>query len=220
MLFYSLPGVSAEPFAAWIGIFPMNYLAHLYLAEDSPESLIGSIMGDFVKGAIKDRYPLKIKRGIELHRKIDTYTDSHPTTRASRNLYSPARRRFAGIIVDLCYDHFLYRHWSEFTDVALDQFIARSYDILMTHRTAFPARLADMVPVMIREDWLGSYQDLMGVEKALGRLSKRVTNGDRLLGAIEEIKLHYRSLETNFLVFFPDLIHFVQNFQRNARLPV
>ena len=112
----------------------MNYLAHLYLSEDSPESLLGSIMGDFVKGTIGDRYPLKIKRGIKLHRKIDTYTDSHPTTRASRSLYSPARRRFAGIIVDLCYDHFLYRHWSEFTDVAIDQFICRIYDILIAHR--------------------------------------------------------------------------------------
>jgi acyl carrier protein phosphodiesterase len=191
----------------------MNYLAHLYLAEDSPESVLGSIMGDFVKGAIGDRYPPKVKRGIELHRKIDAYTDSHPTTRASRNLYSSARRRFAGIIVDLCYDHFLYRHWSEFTDVALDQFISRIYDILMAHKAVLPARLVAMIPVMIREDWLGSYQDLMGVEKALSRLSERVTNGDRLLGAIEEIKLHYRSLEANFLIFFPDLIHFVQKFQ-------
>ena len=52
----------------------------------------------------------------------------------------------------------------------------------------------------------------MGVEKALSRLSKRVTHGDRLLGAIEEIELHYRSLEANFLIFFPDLIRFVQNF--------
>jgi acyl carrier protein phosphodiesterase len=187
----------------------MNYLAHLYLTEDSPESLLGSIMGDFVKGAIGDRYPLKIKRGIELHRKIDAYTDSHPTTLASRNLYSPVRRRFAGIIVDLCYDHFLYRHWPQFTDRALDQFISRIYDILMAHREALPARMAAMVPVMIREDWLGSYQDLMGVEKALSR-------GDRLLGAIEEIKLHYRSLEANFLIFFPDLIHFVQNFKRTV----
>ena len=189
----------------------MNYLAHLYLAEDTPESLLGSIMGDFVKGAIGDRYPLKIKRGIELHRKIDAYTDSHPTTRASRNLYSPERRRFAGIIVDLCYDHFLYRHWSQFTEAALDQFISRIYDILLANKTVLPARLAAMVPFMIREDWLGSYRDLTGVQKALGRLSKRVTNGDRLLGAIEEIKLHYRSLETTFLIFFPDLIHFVQN---------
>jgi acyl carrier protein phosphodiesterase len=169
------------------------------------------MMGDFVKGAIGDRYPPKITWGIELHRKIDSYTDSHPITRASRDLYSPVRRRFAGIIVDLCYDHFLYRHWSEFSDVILDQFISRVYEVLMTHRATLPARMEAMVPVMIREDWLGSYRDLIGVEKALNRLSKRVTNGDRLLGAIEEIKLHYRSLETNFLIFFPDLIHFVQN---------
>jgi acyl carrier protein phosphodiesterase len=189
----------------------MNYLAHLYLAEASPESLLGSILGDFVKGAIGNRYPSKIKRGIELHRKIDAYTDSHPMIRASRNLYSPARRRFAGIIVDLFYDHLLYRHWTEFSDLILDRFIARVYDILMTHRRLLPARLKTMIPVMIREDWLGSYRDLSGVEKALSRLSARVTNGDRLPGAIEEIKVHYRRLEANFLIFFPDLIHFVQH---------
>ena len=163
-----------------VNLICMNYLAHLYLAEDSTESLLGSIMGDFVKGSIGDRYPLKIKKGIELHRKIDVYTDSHPTTRASRNLYSPARRRFAGVIVDLCYYHLLYRHWSEFSDVIIDQFISRVYEILMTHRATLPGRLEAMVPVMIREDWLGSYRDLSGVEKALSRLSARMTNGDRL----------------------------------------
>jgi acyl carrier protein phosphodiesterase len=189
----------------------MNYLAHLYLAKDSPETLLGGILGDFVKGAIGDRYPPKIKRGIELHRTIDAYTDSHPTTRASRSLYSPSRRRFAGIIVDLCYDHFLYRHWTSYTDVALKAFISRVYYILMAHRTTLPERLAAMVPVMIREDWLGSYRDLRGVEKALNRLSLRVTCGTRLTGAVEEIKLHYRRLEENFLIFFPDLIDFVQN---------
>ena len=193
----------------------MNYLAHLYLAKDSPESLLGSILGDFVKGTIGDRYPLKIKRGIELHRTIDTFTDSHPATRASRNLYSPSRRRFAGIIVDLCYDHFLYRHWPAYTDVALEQFISRVYNILLTHRTALPKRLAAMVPVMVSQDWLGSYQDLGGVEKALSRLSVRVTNGSQMPGAIEEIKQHYSRLETNFLIFFPDLIDFVQNFKRH-----
>ncbi len=189
----------------------MNYLAHLYLAKGSPQSLLGSILGDFVKGAIGDRYPLEIKRGIELHRTIDAYTDAHPATRASRNLYSPSRRRFAGIIVDLCYDHFLYRHWPTYADVALEPFISSVYQILMTHRKALPKRMAAMVPVMIGEDWLGSYKDLRGVEKALRRLSVRVTNGTRLPGAIEEIKQHYGRLETNFLIFFPDLIDFVQD---------
>lgn len=197
----------------------MNYLAHLYLAGDSPQSLLGSILGDFVKGAIGDRYPPEIKRGIALHRAIDAYTDSHPTTRASRNLCSPFRRRFAGIIVDLCYDHFLYRHWPAYTDMALDPFISRVYDILTANRPALPARLKAMVPVMINEDWLGSYQDLTGVEKALGRLSVRITHGDRLPGAMDEIKVHYRRLEVNFLTFFPDLIHFVQDYKTSGRLP-
>lgn len=84
----------------------MNYLAHLYLAKDSTETMIGGILGDFVKGGAKDQYPHKIKKGIELHRKIDSYTDSHPRTRASRRLYRSPWRRFAGIIVDLCNDHF------------------------------------------------------------------------------------------------------------------
>lgn len=189
----------------------MNYLAHLYLAEDSAESMLGSILGDFVKGAIGDQYPLATRRAIELHRKIDAYTDAHAATQDSRNLYSPLRRRFAGIIVDLCYDHFLCRHWPEFTDTALDHFIARVYEILQTRQALLPKRLQAMIPSMIRDDWLGSYQDLNGVEWALGRLSKRVTNGDRLPGAIEEIRLHYRRLEANFLIFFPEIIDFVQN---------
>ena len=188
----------------------MNYLAHLYLAEGSSELRVGSILGDFVKGTIGVKYPQEVKIGIELHRRIDSYTDSHDTTLASRNLFSPTRRRYAGIIVDLCYDHFLCRHWQKFADVELSDFISRVYDILRDHQALFPARLQAIVPVMIREDWLGSYRDLRGVEQALSRLSKRITRGDRLLGAIEEIKHHYLKLEANFLLFFPDLKYFVK----------
>ena len=194
----------------------MNYLAHLYLAQGSAESMIGSILGDFVKRSLKDQYPTEIKRGIELHRQIDTYTDSHAMTRASRRLYSPLRRRFAGIIVDLCYDHFLYHHWSKFADTALDNFIAHAYDLLKTHQAMLPERLQAMIPFMVRDDWLGSYRDLNGVKQALLRLSKRVTNGDRLPGAIDEIQVHYRSLETHFLIFFPDLIRFVKNIRSRS----
>lgn len=189
----------------------MNYLAHLYLAQDSTESMIGSILGDFVKGSAKDQYPDEIKKGIELHRKIDSYTDSHPMTQASRRLYRSPWRRFAGIIVDLCYDHFLYRHWSKFTDAALTAFILNAYEILKTHQAILPERLQAMIPFMIRDDWLGSYRDLNGVEQALKRLSRRVTDGNRLVCAIDDIKVHYRELEANFLSFFPDLIRFVND---------
>jgi acyl carrier protein phosphodiesterase len=193
----------------------MNYLAHLYLAQDSAESMIGSILGDFVKGSAKDQYPDEIKKGIELHRKIDSYTDSHPMTQASRRLYRSPWRRFAGIIVDLCYDHFLYRHWSKFTDAALTAFILNTYEILKTHQAILPERLQAMIPFMIRDDWLGSYRDLNGVEQALKRLSRRVTNGNRLVRAIDAIKVHYRELEANFLTFFPELIRFVNDIKKS-----
>ena len=148
----------------------MNYLAHLYLAKDSTDAMIGSILGDFVKGSGKEQYPDKIKKGIELHRKIDSYTDSHPVTQASRRLYRPPWRRFAGIIVDLCYDHYLYRHWSKYSDAALTAFIQSAYEILNTHQAMLPERLRVMIPFMICDDWLGSYRDLSGVEQALKRL--------------------------------------------------
>ncbi|MGD2096660.1 MAG: ACP phosphodiesterase [Desulfobacterales bacterium] len=193
----------------------MNYLAHLYLAKDSTETMIGGILGDFVKGSAKDKYPHKIKKGIELHRKIDSYTDSHPRTRASRRLYRSPWRRFAGIIVDLCYDHFLYRHWSKFTETPLTPFILSAYDILKTHQAILPERLQSIIPFMIRDNWLGSYGMLDGVDKALQRLSKRVSNGDRLAGAIDETKVHYLELEANFLIFFPDLIRFVNDIKNS-----
>jgi len=211
--------VNSGPSRSGSDVYRMNYLAHLYLAEDSPESIFGSILGDFVKGGIGDRYPPEVRRAIMLHRSIDVFTDSHPTTRASRDLYRPPIRRFAGIIVDLCYDHFLYRHWPAYSDVPPEQFISRVYNILMIRRKTFPARLAAMVPVMIKEDWLGSYEDLRGVEKAMKRLSTRVTNGHRLPGAMVEVKNHYLRLEQNFLIFFPDLIHFVENLKKSGNLP-
>ena len=211
--------VNFDPPRVGSDVYRMNYLAHLYLAEDSQESIFGSILGDFVKGAIGDRYPREVRQAIKLHRSIDVFTDSHSTTRASRNLYSPPLRRFAGIIVDLCYDHFLYRHWSAYSKEPPERFISRVYDILMTRSIAFPDRLAAMVPVMIKEDWLGSYQDLRGVEKAMNRLSTRVTKGQLLPGAMGEIKIHYSSLEKNFLIFFPDLIYFVEKFKKSGNLP-
>ena len=53
----------------------MNYLAHLFLAGGSPESLIGNLAGDFVKGALGDRFTPGIREGIMQHRRIDAFTD-------------------------------------------------------------------------------------------------------------------------------------------------
>ena len=183
----------------------MNYLAHLYLAEQSSEGLLGSLLGDFVKGRLDDRYPETIRRGIALHRAIDSFTDAHPLHLESRNRIGSERRRYAGIIIDVCYDHFLCSHWTEYSSESLACFSERVYGILRDHRDALPDRLRRMVPHMIADDWLGSYAELENVGRALDGIARRITRSNPLAGAVVEIEANYGALEGDFRRFFPQL---------------
>jgi acyl carrier protein phosphodiesterase len=193
----------------------MNYLAHAYLAESSDEFLIGSFIGDFVKGSVGDHYSSEITNGILFHRQVDTFTDSHKLTRASRRLFSRQRRRFAGIILDICYDHFLSKHWSTFADAELSGFIERIYSVLKRHRSILPSKLQTVLPRMLQQNWLACYRTLDGVDITLNRIAKRISRENVLSGSIDEVKDNYQRLEDNFLAFFPDLLEFAQPFFEN-----
>lgn len=194
----------------------MNYLAHLYLADTSDEFLIGSFLGDFVKGSIGGQYGREMRNGIIFHRKIDTYADAHERTVTSRSLFSQERRRFAGIILDICYDHFLSKHWSDYSDTDLQTFIARVYGILQKYHKILPPRLKSVLPHMISQNWLGSYLTLKGVEITLDRISRRISKKDCLKGSLADIRANYTALEANFLSFFPDLVAYAKSYTLEA----
>ena len=184
----------------------MNFLAHLYLAADCGESLIGSVLGDFVKGRLRGQYSADIERAIRSHRLIDSFSDSHPVTRRSRQRVSAQRRRFAGVMVDLCYDHFLACHWRRFHDQDLANFVSAAYRRLSTPGPDLPDQARRVIQAMISRDWLGSYQQVNQIGVALDRIAGRVRSGEKFLGALDEIRHHYAALETDFLEFFPALI--------------
>jgi acyl carrier protein phosphodiesterase len=192
----------------------MNYLAHLLLSDHSEESLLGNFLGDFVKGEIGARYSSAIARGILLHRKIDRFADAHPLTKTNRRLFSPQQRRFAGIILDICYDHFLSVHWPEYSTIDLDLFIRQAYSVLEKNRALLPDRLQAILPRMIRQNWLGCYRSLEGVELTLARISRRISRESHLRDSIIEIKHHYAVLESNFCRFFPELIEFAKAYHQ------
>jgi acyl carrier protein phosphodiesterase len=192
----------------------MNYLAHLYLAEEHAESLLGNLLGDFVKGAVGDSYSEEVRKGIELHRKVDRYTDSHAVVRASLNLISPYRRRFAGVMVDIFYDHLLAKNWQMYSTMPLADFSQNIYRVLKEHHAVLPARLQQMLPYIIEEDWLTSYKEIPAIDRALnriaGRIVKRFGRDSSLLNSVEELQANYQQLESNFHQFFPDLIDYVK----------
>jgi acyl carrier protein phosphodiesterase len=192
----------------------MNYLAHLYLAEDRPHSFIGNLLGDFVKGSIGDDYPIEIRKGIELHRKVDRYTDAHEVVRSSLKLISPLRRRFAGVIVDMFYDHLLAKNWQIYSTTPLADFSQKVYGVLIANHELLPERLQQMLPYIIKEDWLTSYREMNTIARALNRISNRIVKRfgreNTLLNSIEELEANYQQLESDFHSFFPDLIDFVK----------
>lgn len=185
----------------------MNYLAHLYFAENSTESRLGVIMADFVKGPLGAcPYSPAIVEGIENHRMVDRFADGHPAVQASKRLVSPERRRFAGIIVDMCHDHFLAMHWNRYADLELSAFIERAYAALRGYQGTLPERLERMLHYMIEQDWLRSYRTTAGIGRALDGISSRIKRENTLRGGVEELERNYQALETHFLRFFPELI--------------
>ncbi len=191
----------------------MNYLAHAFLSCYSPEAVIGALLGDFVKGPAADRHPPAVRAAIQLHRAIDHYTDEHPIVRASRALVTPARRRFAGVLVDVFYDHFLARDFARYSATPLEDFTQQVYEVLARQRETYPERLQRVLPRMIAGDWLASYAGLEAVDAALNGIARRLRRFPRaqvLTTAVEELEREYRSFEQHFHAFFPELLRFVE----------
>jgi acyl carrier protein phosphodiesterase len=149
----------------------VNFLAHLLLSPPTPDGRLGGLLGDFVKGPLKQAgYRLSVTQAIRLHRRVDSFTDTHPAVRAARSLVSPARRRFAGILVDVFFDHLLARRWECWHAAPLPQFAGLVYGELACTLHPVPPRFAAMAQIMAAQDWLGSYASTDGISLALERI--------------------------------------------------
>lgn len=187
----------------------MNYLAHIYLARHSDAAMVGAMLGDFVKANDVDNYATEIAREITLHRLVDSYTDSHPAVVAARELFGPGRRRYAGIVLDVFYDHLLSRDWANYSAQPREALIARFYRALAAHEPVLPARLREMLPYLVQQDWLGGYASFEGVAQTVARVSRRLSrNGHLLREGIEDLVLHRDAIARGFDQFFPDLVAF------------
>jgi len=176
-------------------------------------------MGDFVKGPLDDRYGSEITRAIAMHRKIDVFTDAHPVVLQSKSRISAGRRRYAGIMVDVFYDHFLARYWTEFHDVPLAEFTGRCYLALERNKTILPERLQRMAPLMKRWDWLGSYADIGSIYTALDRIGQRLKHENRLMNSADELVENYTRLEADFRAFLPDVRRFARVYSARFGFP-
>lgn len=188
----------------------MNYLAHAWLARHSDDAILGALLGDFVFGqsTLRD-WPPAIRAEIVRHRRIDQYTDAHPAVVEARSLFDDAGlRRYAGIVLDVYFDHCLARGWARWNDTPLTEFTARVYRVLHAHRGALPPRLHAIAPRMAAHDWLGSYADRASVDHAVRGIATRLSrNSDKLIACLDVLRVKEADIDIAFEAFFPDLVH-------------
>ncbi len=183
----------------------MNFLAHIYLSGPSRDIQLGNFIGDFVKGNRLNEFPNPIQAGIMLHRHIDTYTDSHEVVRESKIKLRKDFGHYAPVIVDVFYDHFLARDWSQHHNEDLKQFTESFYAMAKMREKELPPRATKMLQYMSEDNWLYHYQFIEGIKWTLTGMSRRTSFNSNMELAHKALEDHYQTFEQEFNTFFPDL---------------
>jgi acyl carrier protein phosphodiesterase len=194
----------------------MNYLAHLFLAEPSPESLLGNLLADFMKGPEVATLSEGVQAGVRLHRQVDSFTDRHPIVQRSIARISPLWGWYSGILIDVYFDHIFAATWQLYSDETLRAFVDRIHCTLTDHIGEVPEACHRDLRRLIQSDRLYSYASRDGIADALSRLSHRIRErmperDVRLELAMPDLRVCHADLADNFHEFFPQLIAFARN---------
>lgn len=183
----------------------MNFLAHIHLSGDNEFIKIGNFMTDGVRGKQYQNFPQEFQKGILLHRAIDTFTDAHPVFRQSTKKLHPRYHHYAGVIVDMYYDHFLAKNWKSYSNDTLENYSARFYQSLLDNHSHLTTKTQNIVPYMMEYNWLVSYQTIHGMERILTQMDHRTKNQSLMRFATEELLTHYDEFETEFSLFYNEV---------------
>lgn len=191
----------------------MNYLVHLFLADDTPASLLGNMMGDFVKGRLDDTFPAGIRQGIELHRQVDAFAHDNPLYRRSKSRLDDSYGYFRGVLIDIFYDHFLAGNWHRYHPLPLEDFADRIYRLLEEHFALLPAGLQQVAPRMIEHNWLVSYREVETIGLVLRRIAARLRRPNPIGLGIAELYRHYAGLEADCDLFLVQAVEFARGWK-------
>jgi acyl carrier protein phosphodiesterase len=195
----------------------MNFLAHLWLADQTSTSLAGAVLGDWLHGRIPEDYPAELKLGVALHRRVDSMTDSHPAIAHVREQFLPGQRRFAGILLDVVTDHLLVRQWDRFSDESLHDFTQRCAREVASHGEWFEHAGGTSPDARDFQRLLLSYGSSEGIEHALKRTAQRLSKPEGLLAATAHWPAHARTLEPRLPELLNDLSAAAMAFVRDAQ---
>lgn len=191
----------------------MNFLAHALLAGDAPALIVGGVVGDWIKGTLPGALPDDLAKGVALHRAIDHFAESHPAFNRSRSRVSAERRRYAGVLVDVFYDHLLARNWAAIHQQPLSDYCENVYQLIHNRLNDLPVSARPALELMAKEDWLMSYAEIEGIADVLARMSRRARQPNPLTHGEQEFLADVDGFAGDFQAWLKDAKEFSRQWQ-------
>ena len=182
----------------------MNYLGHMILSGEDENTLLGNFIGDHISNKTLHHYSQSVQEGIQLHRAIDLYTDSHPKSRALRAVLFASYRHRSRVILDLFYDHFLAAHFEHFHPLPLSEYVQKVYYTLQRQLDLIPASAKNYFLAMKKYRWLEDYASTEGIRLVLNQMSKR-KNIDPMGNAVDLLNDDYSYFKDTSFEFLEDV---------------
>ncbi len=192
----------------------MNFLAHIYLASPNEDWMIGNFIADAVKGKSYQLYEKKIAEGILMHRFIDHFTDTHPLVKDCTSLLRNDLKKFAPVALDVYFDYFLAKNWQQYHQQTLADFAQNAYQLFNCNFEKLPIRNQQLLPYMVKQNWLLNYATISGIEKTLNGMAQRTTHGQILQGGEKHLIYFEEQLQINFKLFFKDLTKEIEQYKK------
>ncbi|MCY9871862.1 ACP phosphodiesterase [Vibrio barjaei] len=184
----------------------MNFLAHLHIADHCQSSLLGNLLGDFVKGDPSKLYNADVSQGIRLHRFVDSYTDNHAIIKLCKQRFEPNLKRFAPIAMDMFWDHCLAKRWHDYHSQTLQEFVDSAEAEITSTEEVLPERFVNMTSHMWQGRWLESYSDLDNIRYALERMSLRSMRMTPLADCGVQLEQNYQEFSDFFAELYPEVL--------------
>lgn len=195
----------------------MNFLAHALLAGDKPALIVGGVIGDWIKGVLPGTLPDDLAQGVALHRAIDNFAESNPAFRRSRTRISAHRRRYAGVLVDVIYDHLLAKNWADHHHIPLNEYCADVYSIIHDRLPDLPDTSHRGLMMMRKEDWLTSYQHIEEIADVIARMSRRIRRANPLTNGEQEFLADVDGFTSDFEIWLADAKAFSSEWRAQSK---
>ena len=192
----------------------MNWLAHIFISEDSIDYQLGNLLADPLKGRTWEGASRQLQAGFGMHAGIDAFTDSNALVLKSKSRLG-SRGYLKGVIIDITYDYCLIKNWDQYSSVDLDSFINTFYQNANAAILKYPDNAREFVKRLIDYRVLTSYGSVEGLEQAFHRidkrLSQRILSRESAAGYLPVVKREIAAIEEDFSRFFPQLVGYFKS---------